>query len=204
MRVLSSDALAALDAGRFRVRALLHVDMPVADFAIWDELGSIEVSGVTYHGAPGRFTIAQTTSASDLGTRGCDVTLSGLDTEAANAVESEPWHQRPVAIHRAILTEDAPQIVHLLPVFSGFLDQLIRKEVASGQSILTFKCEASARELTRKGARTRSDADQRRRDPTDGFFKHVVNSINQPINWGTIKVEPQQLMQQPRKLFGIF
>lgn len=204
MRTLSSEALAALDSGRFRVRCLLNVDMPDGPFAIWDDVGSIAVSGVTYHGAAGRFTVAQTTSVSDLGSRGCDVTLSGLDPDVSNDVEAEGWHQRPVTIHRAILAEDAPQVVHLLPVFAGFLDQLVRKETGGGQSVLTFKCEASARELQRKGARTRSDADQRRRDATDGFFKHVVNSVNQPITWGTIKQEPQQLVQQPRKLFGIF
>lgn len=204
MRVLSNDALDALDSGRFRVRCLLYVDMPDNDFAIWDDLGSITVAGITYAGAPGRFTVAQTTSSSDLSTRGCDVVLSGLDTAAANDVESEAWHQRPILISRAVLAESAPQIVHVLPVFAGFLDQLVRKEAGGGQSVLTFKCEASARELSRKGARTRSDADQRKRDATDGFFKHVVSTVNTPISWGTVKVEPQTMQQPPRKLFGIF
>lgn len=184
MRVISTAALAALDSGRFRVRCLLRAEMDDGDFAIWDDHGSITVGGVTYTGAPGRFTVAPVSSVSDMSARNCDVTASGLDLETIAKIDETDWHQRPITIQRAIIAEDAPQTIHLMPYFVGFLDQMIWKETAGGSAIITFRCEASARELQRKGTRTRSDSDQRERDAADGFFANVVRASSTNINWG--------------------
>lgn len=200
MRIISSEALAALDSGRFAVRCLLRVEADGGDLAIWDDVGSIVHGGVTYLGAAGRFTVAPVTSAQDGGARSVDVTLSGLDLDAANAVDGAGWHQRPITITRAILATDAPQVLHTMPVFAGFLDQMLRSERSGGVTTMIFRCESSSRELGRKGARTRSDADQRQRDPDDGFFKHTVNAVQQQIQWG----QSSQQAAPRKKLFGIF
>lgn len=203
MRVISATALTALAAGRFRVRALLHVLLPGNQtFAIWDDLGSITVSGIVYAGAPGRFQIAPLMSVGDLSQRNVDVTLSGLDTASVSLIDGVGWHQAPIIIQRAIITEDAPGVVHLMPYFTGFLDGAVRKERPDGTSTLTFRCEASARELSRKGARTRSDADQRQRDPSDGFFKFTTSAVVTNIAWGS--VAPSQPPVKRKKFLGIF
>lgn len=199
MRVLSLDALAALASGRFGVRCLLKVEHDDGAFCIWDDVGTISYDGDSYSGAAGRFTVAPVTSVRDASARNVDVTLSGLDTAVANAVDGAGWHQRPILITRAVIATDAPHVLHTMPIFAGFLDQMIRREAADGTSTLVFRCEASSRELSRRGARTRSDVDQRQRDPDDGFFRHTVNAVQQNIDWGAAPEKPQK-----KKLFGLF
>ncbi len=203
MRVISSIATDALDSGRFRVRCLLRAQADGGDVALWDDVGTIDVGGVTYSGAPGRFVVGPVVSVSDFSARNCDVTLSGLDLTVAAMIDQANWHQRPITIQRAIITEDAPAVLHLMPYFIGFLDQMVWREKVDGQSVITFRCEASARELQRKGTRTRSNSDQRQRDPDDGFFSATVSASTSSIVWGT---RPQQVQQQParRKILGIF
>lgn len=203
MRVISSTALAALDSGRFRVRALLKVDSDDGPVALWDDVGNIVVGGVTYAGAPGRFVIGGVSSVADFSARNVDVTLSGLDLTTAAMIDQATWHQRPITIQRAIIAEDAPQVIHLMPYFLGFLDQMVWREKVDGEAIITFRCEASARELMRKGTRTRSDSDQRQRDAADGFFASTVAASTTSIVWGKRPSQPQQ--QPPRrKILGIF
>lgn len=201
MRIISSQALAALDSGRFRVRCLLRADIPSGVFAVWDDIGSITVGGTVYTGAAGRFTVSPVSSVADLSARNVDVTLSGLDSEAGSIVDRTDWHQRPILIQRVIISEDAPQVLSVVPYFSGFLDQMIRKEKPGGQSIMTFRCEAAARELSRNGARTRSDADQRQRDPQDGFFKFTASAVVTNVTWGRTTAPPPQ---KKKKFLGIF
>jgi len=44
--------------------------------------------------------------------------------------------------------------------------------------------ETAARGLGRRGARMRSDADQRLLDPADGFFKHISYAAEKNLYWG--------------------
>lgn len=203
MRVISADAIAALDSGRFRVRCLLRVEADDGDLAIWDDLGSIIVEGVTYVGAPGRFTVGPVSSVADFSARNCDVVLSGLDLEVVGLIDQADWHQRPITIQRVILSEAAPQVLNLMPYFVGFLDQMIWREKPDGQSVVTFRCEAAARENARKGARTRSDSDQRQRDAADGFFSAVVAASTTNIEWGR-RAAPAPAAPPRRRIFGLF
>ncbi len=185
MRTIHSDALAALDSGRFAVRALVKVTIPDEDpFCIWDDVGSLEVDGDIYVGKAGRFTLQPSVSGQDLSIRNLDITLSGLDDEAIAVIDGLQWHQQPIQIQRAIIATESPTLLHLVPEFSGFLDQMFWRESAKGQSTLTFRCESASRELSRSGARTRSDADQRSRDSNDGFYRWATSAITQTVDWG--------------------
>jgi len=194
MRVISSEAIAALDSGRFAVRSLLKVTLatsPSEPFCIWDDLGTLEVDGDIYIGKAGRFTLEATISGQDLTIRNLDVTLSGLDSEVAALIDAQPWHQQPILIQRAIIATDTPAILHIMPEFSGALDQMFWREQADGTSSLIFRCESASRELSRSGVRTRSDADQRERDPDDGFFKFAVSAVTTTVDWGRNPQQPQ-------------
>lgn len=200
MRILHPSAVAALESGRFARRHLLAVDMPDGVVGFWDDVYDITIESQLYRGAAGRFTLSPVHSIADQSVRNLDVTFSGLDTEVANLIEAEPWHQRAVTVRIAIMAVDAPQTLYVMGWFTGFVDQMIRRERVGGTAELVFRCEPIARELGRRGARTRSDADQRQLDPDDGFFKHAVNSSNVPIEWGR---RPPPKQKRP-KLFGIF
>lgn len=193
MRVISSDALAALDSGRFAVRCLLKVVIPGEDpFCIWDDLGTLSFDGDLYEGKAGRFTLEPSVSGQDLTIRNLDVTLSVLDSEVAALIDAQPWHQAPILIQRAIIATEAPAILHVVPEFSGALDQMFWREQADGATTLVFRCESASRELSRSGVRTRSDADQRERDANDGFFKFAASAVNTTIDWGRTPEKPKK------------
>ena len=195
MRILSADALEALDSGRFAVRSLLKVSLltsPADPFCIWDDLGTLEVDGDIYEGKAGRFTLEASVSTQDLTIRSLDITLSSLDSEVAALIDAQPWHQAPVLIQRAIIATELPAVLHVHPEFAGALDQMFWREGADGTAELVFRCESASRELSRTGVRTRSDADQRQRDSLDGFYTFASTAINTTIDWGRTPEKPKK------------
>lgn len=205
MRIISADAQEALDSGRFTVRCLLavHMDDPEDVFAIWDDVGDIVVEGITYKGAAGRFTVQTSASVKDLSIQNLDVTLSGLDNEVTALIDGAEWHQRPVTITRAIVATDAPTVLHLMPEFSGFLDQMFWRETQGGTSEMRFRAESASREFNRAGARTRSSSDQRERDASDGFFDFAASAISTQIDWGRTPEMPGSKKSKPKGLAGL-
>lgn len=206
MRTISADALAALNSGRFGVRALVKI-IPGGDdepLCFWDDVGNIAVGGDVYHGAAGRFAIEASTSASDLSIRNLNVTFSGLDSTIIGMIDGVQWHQQPILVQRAVFAIDTPQLLNLVPEYSGFIDQLIWNEGADGSpSTLVLQCESASREYSRSGSRTASDADQRERDSDDGFFAAAANAVSQSIDWGR---NPEKAQKQSggflSKIFG--
>ena len=202
MRVISSAAQAALDSGAFAVRNGFFVEFPSGIAGFWDDVTDIAVSGVTYHGAPGGFTIGALPSMAGLGARSVDITMSGIDTTIASAILSEPYHQRPVTITRFVIAVDAPQVIHARAWFSGFIDTITWRERVDGTSDLIARCEDIGREITRKGARARADGDQRQIDSSDAFFSNVTQSITTRVNWGQAPpASPPQAQQQQKSFF---
>lgn len=203
MRILSSQALAALDSGRFASRTGFAVDMPTGTVAFWDDAYDLGYGGTTYLAAPGGFTVNPFPSAADLGVRSLDITMSGLDPDLVSAILDQPYHQRPITVTRFVMATDVPQVIHASQWFAGFIDVMPWRERPGGASELIARCEDIGRELGRKGARLRADADQRQIDATDAFFEHVVNSVNADLVWGR-SATPAPQDQRRRRFFGIF
>lgn len=206
MRTISTAALNALDSGWFEVRCLLKItlDSPAAPFCIWDDVGNVVAGGDTYVGAAGRFTVQAATSTKDQSVRNLDLTLSGLDNDALNLIAATNWHQRPITVQRAIVALGAPGVLHLMPEFSGFLDQAIIREAPGGASTMTFRCESASRAFDRGNARRRSDADQRTRDASDGFYEFAGAAVSTPIDWGGVPAQKPKatgLAKLIRKIF---
>lgn len=193
MKTLASDALTALDAGRFGVRALCLFDLPSGRWGIFDDQYDLSYDGDTYIGASGRFQLQLPPGAADLSVRGLTVTLSALDSAALAWVQDQSYRQRPMFASVAILGTDGT-ILAVQRWFTGFVDTVLWQERIDGQARLVIRCESASRELDRSGARTRSDADQRALDPDDGFFKHTVGSISTEYQWGQMvqKSEPKK------------
>lgn len=204
MRILSSGALDALDAGRFGVRTLLKVAPAGEDaFCIWDDVGNLSYAGDTYVGKAGRFIVAPYQTTQDLTARNVDITLSGIDAEAVAVFLSAPWHQAPVTIARGIFAVDTPQTINVTVEFAGFIDQMIMSDQAGGVATLVYRCESAAREFQRAGARTRSDSDQRQRDSDDGFLKFATSAVNTKIDWGPVaqQAKPRGITKFISKIF---
>lgn len=186
MRTYSAAAVAALDSGRFGRRVLFSVaGLPGGEAGFWDDAYTATIDGVVYYGITNNIRVGALGSGGDNAARAATVEISGLSSEVAALVENESWHQKPVTIREAIL-DAAGTIVHVETVFSGFLDQMPRRERAGGTSSLQAICESIQRELSRSGARTRSDSDQRQMDASDGFMRHVAASVATDVYWGRL------------------
>lgn len=200
MRTINAAALAAVATGRFHKRNAIRFDMPGGAVGFWDDAYEINNASVTYFGLGGAMSITVLGSGADFASRSVDVTISGLDPLVISRVEAQPWHQQPVTIYQVVVPVDTPQLVYFDVWFVGFLDNLKRREQLGGTAQLIGSVESIAREFGRRGARTRSDADQRQIDADDGFYKHAAVAGNTSINWG---VRPEQPQQSRKKLFGI-
>lgn len=199
MKSLDPGAIAALESGRYAVRALCLFDLPSGRWGIFDDDYDLSWSGDTYIGAAGRFTLQLPPTAADLSERGLTVTLSALDGAALAWVQDQSYRQRPMFAALAIIGTDTPQILHVKKWFSGFVDRVVWQEKIDGEARLLVHCESHSRELDRAGTRARTDADQRLRDPDDGFFKMTVAAIAREIEWGA--TEPQKPSSNGKKWY---
>lgn len=205
MRSISAPTLAAFDLGRHIRRSLVRFDLDPADggpVGLWDDLYDVTLSGVTYHRAAGSFRISDVVSAGDYAVRSLDVTLSALDHGQLAQIRATNWHQRPVTIFIAIAAIETPDAFDVVPWFSGHADRAVEKARANGTWDFVVNCESANRELGRKALRFRSDADQRQIDSTDGFFRHVTQTIQEDLLWGRTQKTPPSNGKRSSGLFG--
>jgi hypothetical protein len=66
----------------------------------------------------------------------------------------------------------------------GRVDELRTSEIVGGPASIQLAIEGAARGLGRKGARLRSDADQRLVSSTDGFYRVVSAAPKKTLYWG--------------------
>lgn len=186
MRQMDAATLAALEDGRFAIRALVRVEMPSGPIGFTDDAADLLVEGLAYLGKPRLFQIRLPASVADGTVQGVEIVVSGLDADVAAEVEAEPYHQRPILLGLVLYPADTPAAGSVHWWFTGFIDQIVRQERVDGAARLVVKCESVARELDRAGGGTRSDADQRTRDAADGFFKFTARAKRQPVTWGRV------------------
>lgn len=184
MRIISQAGIDALDRGRIAKRTLLRGDFSDGVFAVWDDVGSLDYAGETYLGAAGRFEVSQLPSTDGLTAASLEVRFNGLDTVVVNDLETAGYHQRAVTVTLAVFDIDTRALIFARPWFAGFVDTLVREERGGGLATVTVRCETMARELGRRGGRTRSDADQQGLTTGDLFFEHVAAAVSQQIYWG--------------------
>lgn len=198
MRIISSQAEAILESGGIRRTLVKLSPYGVAPVCLWDDVGAISYAGDTYQGAAGRFVVQLPETTADLSPRGGSITFSALDPAIVAIIEGAQWSQRPVRVMRLLAAVDNPQTLYIDNQFSGLMDTMEWTEAADQTpSKLVLKVESVLREFNRDGARTASDADQRDRDPNDGFFAFAANAVTKPSNWGGQPDQvPQQTVQQ--------
>lgn len=184
MLTLPSDVITLLNAGRFSLRHMLRVDLPGGAEGIWSGTHDVELDGVTYIKTAGNLQLDPISASSDLDADQLRVTLSGVLSSVTSLLDGVSWHQRPATVYLAFLSEDG-NILHAMPTFSGFLDQLSIKDAVGGLSTIEVVIESNNRELSRSYGRVRGDADQRSVSADDGFFKYTTaTNTDVQITWG--------------------
>lgn len=191
MKLFTPEAVAALDAGTFERRQLIWVEMPGEPVGFWDDAYDAVIDRRTYLATYGGMRMTPFSSGSDFGVRNLTITLAGLDARTQQRVLDQPYHQRPIYALEALILPETQQIIDLTQWFGGIINRIPRRERLGGTSVLDVQCEGYGRDLSRSGARTRSDADQRQLDPLDRFFDQVVPANNVPMIWGR-QEQPQK------------
>lgn len=191
MRSFDSTTLALLDSGRMIIRGMVLFDFPSGLYGFWNDVGTLTYAGVDYIGAGQLIGIDQM-SFSDISSP-ASLTLSvaaiadtDLSPDVLATIESEQYHQRPVTISRAYFDPDTLALVSVQRRYRGYVDFFDHDETVGGEANLTCTVESRARDNTRRGWRTRADADQKRISATDGGMRHAATSGTQDIYWGKL------------------
>ena len=89
----------------------------------------------------------------------------------------------PAVLRRLIFDQSGTVLLDFHVWARGRIDTLERREEIGGTAAIIAQLETAARGLGRRGARMRSDADQRLIDPADGFFKNGSFAGEKTLYW---------------------
>lgn len=186
--------LTLIDEGRFSLRWMIRFDLDTGPTGIWSDTYPITFESVTYAPLAGNLEFDAIPGAAGLSSDRVQITVTNLLPAVTTIFAEEQWAQRPCTLLLAIM-DDAGNAQHVIPRFSGFLDEVEISDAADDLVRVTMTIESNNRELNRSSGRFRSDADQRRVLITDGFFKHVTTANSDTnIYWG--RKGPQQPKKQ--------
>lgn len=145
--------------------------------------GSVERE---YRAGGGLIAISDIPRVSTLTVQQVTITLSKVSARVNDLVRAYDCKQGTVQIHRGLYDPQSMRLV--APAYSrfyGFINEApIRKPRENEPGDVKVICTSHAQEITRASADTRSDASQRRRNPSDNFYQDVAVVGGWTINWG--------------------
>lgn len=184
MLSLPPEIVSLVETGRFAIRHLLRIDLDGGSEGLWNGAYEVTVAGVPYAPLAGNLIIDEIPSTSELDAERVQIRVPGLLPAVTDALGGVAWHQRPAVLSVAILN-DAGEVAHVIPRFSGFLDRMTESDQADGLVEIAVEIESNNRGLYRSSTRLRADSDQRQVSATDGFYKYATAvAIDTQIPWG--------------------
>jgi hypothetical protein len=155
---------------------------------LWGGYGDLDLPSdagtSTYHGIGDRSLGQQISAAIGGSAQNLTLTLSGIEP-AALALLDPSEVKGASAVVRILFFDSAGKTLLGAYVYTrGRVDELRTSEVVGGPASIQLAIEGAARGLGRKGARLRSDADQRLVSPTDGFYRVVSAAPKKTLYWG--------------------
>lgn len=110
--------------------------------------------------------------------------LSGIDPAAIDVLDASEISGAPAVIRRLIFDSTGKSLLDSHVFTRGRVDTVSTRESIGQSAAIEVAIESAARGLGRRGARMRSDADQRLINSTDGFFKSVSIAGQKTLYWG--------------------
>lgn len=174
MIVVPANVQAMIEGGTAKVRFWWRVDTsPVT--ALWTGKTELTYQGQLYTPVPFANPPKFSAQGSELGVRTTTVELpspanmvddffDALDL-GLDVVRTGFW-----------IVDDAGSVLFNRQLHRGRVDNLEAVDVSSDISILKLTSTTRAADNKRTGGRMASDANQRRRDPNDGFFKQMAGA----------------------------
>jgi hypothetical protein len=160
-----------------------------APAGFWDDLGNVDVDGLTYYGVGAlgdAATASNIAATSDMSVSPLVLTLSGLPPEVAALVRGSTVGQRPISLSFGIFDVDSRAVIgSLVKMFDGFVDDIeIKTPKSGGASMITLTCESIGREMTIRSTDVRAHESQQARQSGDDFFKYTEGTPEQTIYFG--------------------
>jgi hypothetical protein len=183
MKNLAPAALEALEKGAAIVSGAVEIACnPVV--RVWGGWQPITFDGRTFDPVGDRGLVQVSGGALGDAAQSITLTLSGIDPETLALLEAESLAGAPAVLWRLIFDQSGNTLLDYHVWARGRLDTITREEEIGGTAAIIAQLETAAKGLGRRGARMRSDADQRLIDPNDGFFKHVSFAAEKTLYWG--------------------
>lgn len=186
MRPLEPAAAAAFAAGEVTFCGALRVVLPAETVQIWEGRGVLAVAGLgDFVGVPIAALRGPAASAIGGAAGGRRLRLSPLEPVVAQRLLGQPLRGAKVTLWRLVLAPSSATVLGALRVTVGRFGAPELTETIGGPSALEIPIEDSALDLSRRGARTRSDADQRLLGgPNDASFAAIATSGEKTLSWG--------------------
>jgi len=183
MKTLSSAALAALDSGAVIVSGALEIAC-TPPVRVWGGYHPLILDGKTFDPIGDRGLARVVGGALGDAAQNITLRLSGIDPETAALLDATGLQGAPATLWRLPFSGDGNTALDADIWARGRLDTIERVEEIGGTAAITAQLETAAKGLGRRGARMRSDADQRLIDPNDGFFKNTAFAGEKTAYWG--------------------
>lgn len=183
MKSIATEALTALDTGENIVVGAIEISCdPV--IRVWGGHRNLTFDGRTFEPVGDRSLVKVAGGALGDAAQSITLQLSGIDDETLALLDASEVAGAPVILWRLIFDQSGKTLLDYTIWGRGSLDTLPREDEVGGTSTITASLETPAKGLGRRGARMRSDADQRLIDPSDGFFKNVAFAGEKQLYWG--------------------
>lgn len=183
MKTLAPAALAALEAGTAIVTGAVEIGC-TPPVRVWGGWHQITLGGQTFLPIGDRGLAQVAGGALGDAAQNITLTLSGIDPETLALLDATGLQGAPAVLWRLIFDQSGSTLLDADVWGRGRLDTIQREEQIGGTAKITAQLETAAKGLGRRGARTRSDADQRLIDASDGFFKNVSYAGEKMLYWG--------------------
>lgn len=193
MKTYSPEALAALEAGTAIVSGAVEIDL-VPPFRVWGGHGPLTIDGVVFQGVGDRGIAS--TSGGSLGTaeQGVELSLSGVDPDVLALVDYASVRGAAVVLWELVFDGSGANLLAAQVDHRGRIDRMPREDIPGGASLLKVLIEGAVRGLGRRGARMRTDADQRLYLGTDGGFSRVAYAGQKQLQLGGAKPAPARVV----------
>jgi hypothetical protein len=183
MKTIAPAALAALEAGTAIVAGAVEIaGDPV--LRVWGGYHELTFDGRTFEPIGDRGLVQVAGGALGDAAQNITLSLSGVDPETLALLDAAEVSGAPAVLWRLIFDQAGVTLLDFNVWARGRLDTLEREEEIGGTAAITAQLETAAKGLGRRGARMRSDADQRLVDAADGFFKNTAYAGEKTLYWG--------------------
>lgn len=186
-RTLSSGMQTAATAEVVRPIVLVQCDFDSGALNLWNGIGDLTVSGVTYVGGGTLLNISSMKESADLAANGMTVTLSGVTEPLISKARDEPYQGRELVIRLGAMDASNSVISTPVIIFSGFMDTMVIQDGAETATI-SVSVENRLIEFQRSRIRRYTAEDQKIDYPDDKGLEFVAEISEKEIVWGSESV----------------